>query len=126
MTVLTGKVMTVIVSGDTISGNGEGALEASIVIGREHEKFTPIGTDVQEIITGMKTCTGTVRAAWFTGSTLFQTLLTNDSTFDVTIQLTGNVSLSASGCKIDTLTKRVAAGTDIVTEDIAFTGRDWY
>ena len=36
------------------------------------------------------------------------------------------VSISASGCKVDTLTRRVAPGTDVMTEEVAFTGRNWY
>ena len=126
MTVLSGKVVSVTVSGGVISGTGKGAMEATVVMGREHDTFLPIGTDVTEALSGVKTCTGTVRAAWYTGGTTFQTLLDNDTAFEVTISLTGNVSVSASGCKIDTLTKRVAPGTDVMTEEISFTGRNWY
>jgi hypothetical protein len=126
MTVITGKVASITVSGGVISGTGKGAMEATVVMGKEHETFLPVGTDVTEVLTGVKTCTGTVRAAWYTGGTTFQALLDGDTAFEVTIQLTGNVSISASGCKIDTLTRRTAPGTDVMTEEIAFTGRDWY
>ena len=125
-TTITGIVTDIVVSGDSIAGTGEKGMEATIAIAREHAEFLPVGTDVKEIISGMKSASGTVRAAWVTGGTLMRSLIDNDSTFEVTIQLTGSVELSASGCRADTYTVRAAPGTEVTTEELAYTGTDWY
>lgn len=126
MTVVTGIVADIIVSGDSIAGTDEGGMEASITTGKELERFLPVGTDQFELIRGMKVVNGTARAAWMTGGTLFQTLLDSDLTFEVTIQLTGDVGITASGCKVVDITRRVAPGTEVMTEEMTFSGQNWY
>lgn len=126
MAVITGKAASIIVSGDTISGSGEVGMEATIDTGMERDKFTPVGTDIAEVLTGGKVVSGSVRAAWTSGGTLFQSLLDADTSFEVSIQKSAQVEVFASGCKIDNLSRRVAPGTDVMTEEITFTGSTWY
>lgn len=126
MGVITGKVGRIIVSGDNISGTGEVGMEATITMTQERADFIPVGTAIKERITGMKNCTGTVRAAWVTGGTLFQALMDEDLSFEIEIGLTGAIAVFASGCKVDSVTKRVAPGTEVMTEEMAFTGTSWY
>ena len=126
MAVITGKVARITLSGDVISGAGEVGMEASITMTRERDKFLPVGTDIYEILTGMKSVTGTVKAAWITGGTMMKTLIDSDITFDMEIALTGAVVATASGCRMDNRTVRVAPGTDVMTEECSFTGTSWY
>jgi hypothetical protein len=123
---ITGIVGQIILSGATISGTGNKAMEATIQIARAHAEFLPVGTSVKEIISGMKSASGTVRAAWVTGGTLMRTLMDGDTTFEMSIQLTGAVALFASGCKADSYSVRIAPSTEVLTEELAFTGTDWY
>lgn len=123
---ITGIVTDIVLSGDSIAGTGERGMEATITAEREHIDFLPVGTDIKERITGFRSATGTVRAAWVTGGTLLRTLIDDDLTFDMMIQVTGSVSITASGCKLDSYSVRAAPGTEITTEEGAYTGTSWY
>ena len=127
MAVLTGKVGKITVSGTVISGEDKTGMEATVNIGRERDRFTPVGTDVYEDLVGMKTVEGTVRKAWVSGDSLFQDLIDGDLTFEVTINSdSSDQSITASGCKVTGVSRRVAPGTEVMVEELTFTGRNWY
>ncbi|MCD6572129.1 MAG: hypothetical protein J7K62_02535 [Thermoplasmata archaeon] len=127
MATYTGIVGALVVSGQTLSGADKEGMEATITIGKERGKFNAIGTDVSQHTTGMKTCDGTVRRKWVSGDTLFQSLMDGNTEFEVTIEISGQgQSITASGCVANSIVRRVAPGTEVMTEEMSFTGRDWY
>jgi hypothetical protein len=127
MTVNTGVVGQITVSGTVLSGTGASGMEASITIGKDREYFLPVGTDVKENVTGMRNVEGTVKRKWISGDTLFQSLLTNDTDFEVTIAISGaGTSITASGCRAGQIVRRVAPGTEVMVEEMTFVGRNWY
>lgn len=126
MAVYTGIVGSITVSGVVLSGS-KGTSECTVVIGKQRGKFDAVGTDVSEHTRGMKEVSGTLRRKWVSGEALFQDLMDDDSNeFEVTLQISGQTSISASGCVAETITRRVAPGTDVIMEELPFTGRDWY
>lgn len=128
MVVYTGRVGKITVSGADITTTGLPA-EVTIVIGKERGKYNPVGTDVSEITTGMKVISGTIRKRWASGDTTLQGLLDGTAEFEVTaeIDVTGSgASITASGCSIETITRRIAPGTDVIMEEAPFIGRDYY
>ena len=126
MAVYTGIVGSITVSGVVISGS-KGCAECTVVIGKQRGKFDAIGTDVSEHTRGMKEVSGTLRRKWVSGEALFQELLDDDDNeFEVTLQISGQTSISASGCVGETITRRAAPGTDVMMEEMPFTAREWY
>lgn len=128
MAVISGRVGQITVSGVVVSG-ASGAMEATVTIGRERAKHNPVGTDVSEHLTGMRTVEGTVRKPWVSGDNLFKGILDNDVEFDVKIEGTGTsggMNVTASGCLAQTVTRRIAPGTEMLIEEMPFTGRHWY
>jgi len=126
MTVKTGVVGQITVSGTLLSGSESAGAEATVIIGKEMGKFNPVGTDVSEHTAGMKTVEGTIRKKWLSGDTLLQELLDGDIEFEVQIAISGEADITASGCRIGPITRRVAPGTEVMMEEAPFTGRDWY
>lgn len=125
MSVHTGTVGSITVSGTVISGT-KGCAECTVVIGKQRGKFDAIGTDVSEHTVGMKEVSGTLRRKWISGEALFQDLMDATNEFEISLQISGQVSISASGCVGETITRRVAPGTDVIMEEMPFVGRDWY
>lgn len=126
-TKLTGIVSRITVSGTVISGSELDGVEATVSISKERANFDPVGTDVSQIVTGMKRVEGSVRRAWVSGDSLFQDLLDNDNEFDVKVDSTSSdQSITASGCQAQTITRRVAPGTEVMMEEMPIIGRDWY
>lgn len=126
MTVYTGIVGSITVSGVVISGT-KGCAECTVVIGKQRGKFDAIGTDVSEHTRGMKEVSGTLRRKWVSGEALFQDLIDDDANeFEVSLQISGQVSITASGCVGETITRRIAPGSDVIVEEMPFAGRDWY
>ena len=127
MTVLTGVVGSIAVGETTITGTGLTAMEGTLTIGRERATFQPVGTDVTERLTGLKTVEGTVRKAWVSGDSTFQDLIDNDTDFAVAFTSTSSdQSITASGCRVSTISRRMAPGTEVMVEELTYSGRDWY
>lgn len=127
MAVYTGRVGKLTVSGVDITTTGLPA-EATVVIGKARGKYDAIGTDVSEITTGMKQVSGTIRKRWASGDTTLQGLLDGTAEFDVKIEITAEGSgdsITASGCQLETITRRIAPGTEVMMEEAPFVGRDW-
>lgn len=128
MVVYTGRVGKLTVSGVDQTTTGL-PMEATIVIGKERGKYNAIGTDVSEITTGMKVVSGTIRKRWASGDTCLQDLLNGTTEFTVKVEInvaSSGASVTASGCLIETVTRRMAPGTDVMMEEAPFVGRDWY
>jgi len=128
MVVHTGRVAKISVGAADVSVTALPA-EATIVIGKERGKYNALGTDVSENTTGMKTVTGTIRKRWASGDTTFQALIdaAEECTITIEINATGSGdSITASGCLLETISRRTAPGTEVMMEEIPFTGRDWY
>ena len=127
MAVLTGVVGKIVVGSTTISGTGETAMEGTMTLGRERATFQPVGTSVTEQLSGNKTVEGTIRKAWVSGDSTFQDLIDADSDFIVEFSATGSdQSITASGCKVGTINRRLSPGTEVMVEEMTYTGRDWY
>jgi hypothetical protein len=128
MPVISGKVGKITVSGSVVSGTS-GAMEATVTVGKETAKHNPVGTDVSEHLVGMKTVEGVIRKPWVSGDTLLQDLLNSMNEFAVKIEGTGTyggMNITASGCIPQTITRRLAPGTEMLMEEMPFVGRDWY
>jgi len=128
MVVYTGRVGKISVGAADITTSALPS-EATIVIGKERGNYDAIGTDVSSHTTGMKRVTGTIRKRWASGDTTFQTLLDGSTEFNVTIEINASGSgdsITASGCVIETITRRVAPGTEVLMEEIPFVGLNWY
>jgi len=129
MAVYTGTLGEITVSGTVISGSAGTGSECTVVIGRERGKFNKVGTNVSEHTNGMKTVEGTVTRKWISGDTLFQSLidLADGTEFNVKVEISGQAtSITASGCVANTVTRRVAPGTEVMLETMPFVGRDWF
>lgn len=126
MVVKTGIVGKITVSGTVISGAGASGAEARIVYGREVGKFNPVGTDVSVHTDGMKKVEGTIRKTWISGDTLMYDLMNNKTEFDVVIEISGEASITASGCRMGDITRAIAPGTEVMMEEAPYTGLDWY
>jgi hypothetical protein len=121
-------VSKISVGGADITTTGLPA-EATIVIGKTRGKYDPLGTDVSANTTGMKTVTGSIRQRWASGDTTLQALIDAEAECEITIEIdvTGSGdSITASGCLLETLTRRAAPGTEVMMIEAPFTGLDWY
>ena len=127
MAVYTGIVGKISVDDVEVSGVSGTATEATIVVGKERGKFNLVGTDVSENTTGMKTVEGTITRKWISGDTTLQDLVDGSTEFTCAIEIDGQgTSITASGCAPNTITRRVAPGTDVMLEVMPFVGRNWY
>jgi len=131
--VLTGTVAAVQVSGITITGSSGELGEATITLGKQRGKFDPVGTNVSMHTTGMKTVEGSITKRWVASANevssgsaqLIQQLADSDDEFSVTINVTGGGTATVSGCIAGDRNIRVAPGTEVMNETLAFTGLDW-
>lgn len=128
MVVHTGRVGKISVSGVDVTSTAL-PIEATIVIGKTRGKYDAIGTDVSELTTGMKTVTGTLRKRWASGDTTLQTLIDGSTEVEIKVEIdvaSSGDSITASGCLLEAITRRVAPGTEVMMEEVPFVGRDWY